>query len=158
MFGGGHVVLPLLRAEVVPRWIGDDAFLAGYGLAQACPARCSPSPPTWERRCAGARGAGRAALLALGAIFLPAFLLVFAALPLWSALRRTAPMRAALDGVNAAVVGSASRRAVRPGIHQRGARPYRLRRGLAAFALLAWWKLPPLWACSCARSGGAAIG
>jgi len=157
VFGGGHVVLPLLRAEVVPRWIGDDAFLAGYGLAQALPgplfsfaaylgAAMRVAPTGW--------GGG---LLALGAIYLPAFLLVFAALPHWNGLCRMAGMRAALNGVNAGVVGVLLAALYRPvftsAVH--GAADFAL--ALAGFALLAWWKLPPVWVVLLCAIGGAAI-
>ena len=106
VFGGGHVVLPLLHATVVdPGWVSEDAFLAGYGAAQAVPGplfsfagylgAVSVIPP------AGWLGAG----IALGAIFLPSFLLVFGALPFWERLRRWQGARRALTGTNAAVVG-----------------------------------------------------
>jgi chromate transporter len=106
VFGGGHVVLPLLHAAVVPPgWVSDDRFLAGYGAAQAVPgplftfsaylgASLGPQP----------NGIGGAAL-ALAAIFLPAFLLVWGALPFWDTLRRSRPFAAALRGTNASVVG-----------------------------------------------------
>ncbi|MBI5615945.1 MAG: chromate efflux transporter [Gammaproteobacteria bacterium] len=104
VFGGGHVVLPLLRAAFVPAgWLSDDAFLAGYGAAQAVPGPLFTfaaylgmlSPP------GGAAGAA----IALVAIFLPGFLLLISALPFVGRLRDLAPARAALAGVNAAVVG-----------------------------------------------------
>jgi len=106
VFGGGHVVLPLLHTTVVdPGWVSDSRFLAGYGAAQAVPgplftfsaylgAVAAPSPN-------GVAGAA----IALIAIFLPAFLVVFAALPFWDRLRRSIGFRRALNGVNAAVVG-----------------------------------------------------
>lgn len=106
VFGGGHVVLPLLHAAVVPPgWISDDRFLAGYGAAQAIPgplftfsaylgASLGPQPN-------GIVGA----TLALAAIFLPAFLLVWGALPFWETLRASESFAAALRGTNAAVVG-----------------------------------------------------
>src|SRR5262249_45472733 len=106
VFGGGHVVLPLLQAEVVPRgWVTNDAFLAGYGAAQAVPgplftfaaylgAVMRPEPNGWL-----------GATICLVAIFLPSFLLVFGALPFWAALRGAPRAQAALRGINAAVVG-----------------------------------------------------
>ena len=106
VFGGGHVVLPLLESEVVPRgWVSDEDFLAGYGAAQAVPgplftfagylgAVQEPSP-------SGAAGG----TIALAAIFLPGALLVVGTLPFWSELRRRTRFLAALAGVNAAVVG-----------------------------------------------------
>ena len=106
VFGGGHVVLPLLRAEVVPPgWIGEGAFLAGYGAAQAMPGplftfaaylgTAMQPPPN------GVAGA----LLCLVFIFLPGFLLVLGALPYWDRVSGSPGARAAMLGVNAAVVG-----------------------------------------------------
>jgi chromate transporter len=106
VFGGGHVVLPLLHATVVdPGWVTEDRFLAGYGAAQAVPGplfsfsaylgAVTTVPPT------GWMGAA----IAVVGIFLPSFLLVFAALPFWEELRGWAGMRRALSGTNAAVVG-----------------------------------------------------
>jgi chromate transporter len=106
VFGGGHVVLPLLQAEVVaPGWVTNDAFLAGYGLAQVVPgplftfaaylgAVMGPPPN-------GAAGAA----IALVAIFLPGLLLVYGMLPFWDELRAREAARAAMRGANAAVVG-----------------------------------------------------
>ncbi|PCM93989.1 chromate transporter, partial [Pseudomonas aeruginosa] len=106
VFGGGHVVLPLLQAEVVPKgWVDGDTFLAGYAAAQAVPgplftfaaflgAASGPAPNGWS-----------GALLCLLAIFLPSFLLVAGALPFWKSLRHERRVRATLAGVNAAVVG-----------------------------------------------------
>jgi chromate transporter len=106
VFGGGHVVLPLLQQAVVtPGWISQDSFLAGYGAAQAVPGplftfaaylgAALQQPPN---------GVGGAAL-ALAAIFLPGLLALIAVLPFWNALRRHAAAQAALAGTNAAVVG-----------------------------------------------------
>jgi chromate transporter len=106
VFGGGHVVLPLLYAAVVPPgWVTNHAFLAGYGAAQAVPGPLftfaaylgtvmQVEPNGWV-----------GAILCLVAIFLPSFLLVIGALPFWEGLRRQPRARAALAGVNAAVVG-----------------------------------------------------
>jgi len=106
VFGGGHVVLPLLQSQVVPSgWVSNDSFLAGYGAAQAVPgplftfsaylgAVSSGSPSGWV-------GAG----IALVAIFLPAFLLVVGILPFWEELRRVEALQKAMPGINAAVVG-----------------------------------------------------
>lgn len=102
VFGGGHVVLPLLRAEVVPSgWIGDDAFLAGYGAAQAVPGPLF----TFAAYLGAVIGDWKTAILCLVAIFLPSFLLVIGILPFWEMLRRRTATQAALRGVNAAVVG-----------------------------------------------------
>ena len=106
VFGGGHVVLPLLEAEVVaPGWVPNDTFLAGYGAAQALPgplfaiaAFLGAHVPFFESPLTGA-------LVALLAIFAPSFLLVPGLMPFWSGLRQRRGARAALAGVNAAVVG-----------------------------------------------------
>lgn len=106
VFGGGHVVLPLLQAETAaPAWVSNEAFLAGYGLAQAVPgplftfaayvgAVMGPAPN-------GALGAA----IALIAVFLPGILLVFGMLPFWDAFRSRTTAQAAMRGANAAVVG-----------------------------------------------------
>jgi chromate transporter len=106
VFGGGHVVLPLLQAAVVPPgWVGNDAFLAGYGAAQAVPGPLfsfSAYLGTVMRPQPHGLAGG---LLCLAAIYLPSFLLIAGALPFWSALRHNQAMQRALAGVNAAVVG-----------------------------------------------------
>ena len=102
VFGGGHVLLPLLEPEVVtPGLVSLDRFVAGYGAVQLVPGPINTFAAYLGVLIDGARGA----LLALVAVFLPAFLLVFASLPLWSALRERPLARRALRGVNAAVVG-----------------------------------------------------
>lgn len=105
VFGGGHVVLPLLQAEVVPHWVDGASFMAGYGAAQAV-----PGPLFTFSAYLGAMGPPAMAgfsggMLALVAIFLPSFLLVFGVLPLWQRMIQWRPMRAASGGINAAVVG-----------------------------------------------------
>ncbi|UAJ09801.1 chromate efflux transporter [Polymorphobacter megasporae] len=102
VFGGGHVVLPLLRAEVVPPgWIGGDAFLSGYGAAQALPGPLF----AFAAYLGAVIGGAGVAVLALVALFAPGMLLLFGALPFWSALSAQPLARAALRGTNAAVVG-----------------------------------------------------
>src|SRR5262245_11183903 len=102
VFGGGHVVLPLLQAEVVPRgWVSNDAFLAGYGAAQAVPGPLF----TFAAYLGAVIGGPGTAALCLVAVFLPSFLLVIGALPFWNEIRSKAKAQAALQGVNAAVVG-----------------------------------------------------
>jgi len=144
VFGGGHVVLPLLQASVVPQgWVDNDAFLAGYGAAQAVPgplftfaaylgAAMGPDPNGW-----------RGALLCLIAIFLPSFLLVAGTLPFWDELRRRPLAQAALRGINAAVVGLLLAALYHPvwtsGIF--GAADFAL--GITAFLLLFMWQAPP---------------
>lgn len=106
VFGGGHVVLPLLQAEVVPPgWVDKATFTAGYGAAQAVPGPLFTFAAFLGAAAQpGLTGIG-AGLLTLTAIFTPSFLLLFGVLPFWDALRALSPVQAALRGVNAAVVG-----------------------------------------------------
>ncbi|MGU3536560.1 chromate efflux transporter [Methylobacterium sp. A54F] len=105
VFGGGHVVLPLLQSAMVPGFVSNDVFLAGYGAAQAVPGPLF-TLAAYLGAASGALPSGWAgAALALLAIFLPSALLVFGALPFWAGLRGNRRARAALTGVNAAVVG-----------------------------------------------------
>jgi chromate transporter len=139
--GGGHVVLPLLQAEVVPAgWVGEEAFLAGYGDAQTVPgplftfaaflgASASSVPSGWA-----------GGLLCLVAIFAPSFLLVVGALPFWERLRRNRRTQAALAGVNAAVVGLLLAALYQPVWTSAIHRPQDF--GLALVALM-FWKFPP---------------
>lgn len=106
VFGGGHVVLPLLRAEVVPRgWLSDDQFLAGYGGAQALPGPLFTFSAYLGTAMHPGRGAWAHGLFCLAAMFLPAWLLIGGTLPFWSRLRAKRWAQAALAGANAAVVG-----------------------------------------------------
>lgn len=143
VFGGGHVVLPLLQAVVVPSgWVSNDQFLAGYGAAQAIPGPLFTFAAFLgaisHQEPAGPVGAMMATL----AIFLPSFLLVGAALPLWGKLREFSIMRQAMTGINAAVVGILLAALYNPvwtsAVHSQ------FDFCLAAFAvlLLAWWKVP----------------
>lgn len=144
VFGGGHVVLPLLQAEVVPAgWVTGDQFIAGYGAAQAVPGPLFTFSAYLGTVMAGPAGGWRGAAVALGAIYLPSFLLLIGILPLWDRLRSIGRFRAAVAGVNAAVVGLLLAALYDPvwitAIHA----PGDLALALAAFGLLAWWKLPP---------------
>jgi len=144
VFGGGHVVLPLLQAEIVPPgWVSNDAFLAGYGAAQAVPGPLFTfsaylgtvmGPPTngWV-----------GGLLCLVAIFLPSFLLLIGALPFWDALRRRPAVQSALRGVNAAVVGLLLAALYRPVWTSAIFGPADFALGIVAFLLLALWAVPP---------------
>jgi chromate transporter len=143
VFGGGHVVLPLLRAEVVPPgWIADDAFLAGYGAAQAVPGPLFTFAAYLGTLIDGGSQAWQGGLACLIAIFLPAWLLIGGALPFWHVLRSRAWAQAALRGANAAVVGVLLAALYDPvwreAIH--GARD--VAAALAAFALLEFWRSP----------------
>jgi chromate transporter len=144
VFGGGHVVLPLLQAEVVaPGWVTNDAFLAGYGLVQAVPgplftfaaylgAVMGPTPN-------GVAGSA----IALVAIFLPGLLLVYGMLPFWDELRTRQAARAAMRGANAAVVGILGLALYNP-IWTSAVRTRRdFALAVGGFLLLTVWKAPP---------------
>ena len=106
VFGGGHVVLPLLRDTVVaPGWVSADEFLAGYGAAQAVPGPMFTLSAYLGARLPGAAGGLAGSVVALLSIFLPGFLLVAGALPFWRSMGATPRAVRAVAGVNAAVVG-----------------------------------------------------
>ncbi len=159
VFGGGHVVLPLLQEAVVPPgWIGADRFLAGYGAAQAMPgplftfaaylgAAMNPGPT-------GVAGG----LLCLAAIYLPSFLLLIGVLPFWDGLRRRAPVQSALRGVNATVVGLLLAALYTPVWTGAINTPRDFAMALVAFLLLAVWKLPPWLVVILGALAAAAIG
>ncbi|MBV8501596.1 MAG: chromate efflux transporter [Paucibacter sp.] len=144
VFGGGHVVLPLLQAAVVPPgWVSNDAFLAGYGAAQAVPgplftfaaflgASMNTGPSGWL-----------GGFICLLAIFAPSFLLVAGALPFWERLRGNRRTRAALMGVNAAVVGLLLAALYQPVWTSAVLQPRDFGLAVVAFVALTQWKLPP---------------
>jgi chromate transporter len=144
VFGGGHVVLPLLETRLVePGWMSADAFLAGYGAAQAVPgplftvaaylgAIVEPGP----------NGVWGAAIALLG-IFLPGMLLLMGVLPFWDRLRRSAHARAAMAGTNAAVVGILGAALYQPVWTSSVAAPTDFAVALSAFVLLTAWRTPP---------------
>ena len=145
VFGGGHVVLPLLReAFVTPGWISDDAFLAGYGAAQAIPgplfsfaaylgAVVRPSP----------HGLFGAALGLIG-IFLPGLLILVGTLPFWDALRKRASARTVMRGVNAAVVGLLGAALYNPVWTSSVKLPGDFAIALVGFVILTVWRAPPI--------------
>lgn len=140
VFGGGHVVLPLLQAEVVrPGWLDDQQFIAGYGAAQAVPGPLFTFSAYLGAVIAGWRGA----LLALIAIFLPSFLLIVGALPFWQRLRGMASIQAALAGVNAAVVGLLLAALYHPIWTGAIFNAVDFSIALIAFGLLSFWRWPP---------------
>lgn len=141
VFGGGHVVLPLLESQVVGSgWVTADDFLAGYGAAQAVPGPLF----TFSAYLGGSMSQPLLmAPIALLAIFLPSFGLVVGVMPFWDRLRANAAMRAALRGVNAAVVGILAAAFYRPVITSAIGSPTDVAIALVAFAALVWLKLPP---------------
>ncbi|MCB1126167.1 MAG: chromate efflux transporter, partial [Verrucomicrobiae bacterium] len=146
VFGGGHVILPLLRAEVVPSgWVSDNTFLAGYGAAQALPGPLftfAGHLGTTIRAGSGAH-AWLGGLWGLLAIFLPAWLLIGGALPFWQRLRAKPWTQAALRGANAAVVGVLLAALYDPVWTGAVADARDVATALVAFGLLQWWKAPP---------------
>jgi chromate transporter len=146
VFGGGHVVLPLLQAEVVPTgWVGGEQFLAGYGAAQAVPGPLFTFAAYLGAVSSQAPNGWLGGTIALLSIFLPAFLLVLGALPLWEGLRRHGAMRRAMQGVNAAVVGLLLAAFYNPVWTSAIFTPADFMLAASAFLLLVMWKLPP-WA------------
>jgi chromate transporter len=144
VFGGGHVVLPLLYAEIVEAgFLSDAAFVAGYGAAQAVPGPLFTFAAYLGAVMRVGPGGVAGAAIALGAIFLPAFLLVIGALPFWDVLRRSGSAQAALAGVNAAVVGLLLAALYTPVWTSAIAAPLDFAIALCAFVALAVWKLPP---------------
>jgi chromate transporter len=144
VFGGGHVVLPLLQTEVVPPgWVTDEQFLAGYGAAQAVPGPLFTFAAYLGAVMRPAPNGVAGAALALVAIFLPSFLLVVGVLPFWDRLRRRSDFQAALRGINAAVVGILLAAFYHPVWTSAVATRADVVIALAAFALLVFWKAPP---------------
>jgi chromate transporter len=159
VFGGGHVVLPLLReAFVTPGWVSDNTFLAGYGAAQAVPgplftfaaylgAAVSPSPH-------GLTGA----TLGLIGIFLPGVLILMGALPFWETFRTRAGAQAVMRGVNAAVVGLLGAALYSPVWTSAVKTPGDFGIALVGFVLLTVWRAPPLVVVIISALGGIALG
>ena len=159
VFGGGHVVLPLLEAAVVPPgWVSEGTFLAGYGAAQAAPgplftfaaylgAVMRPPPNGWA-----------GAALGLIAIFLPGLLVVTGALPFWDAFRRRTWAQSAMRGVNAAVVGILLAALYSPVWTSAVLGPPDFALALVAFVLLTVWHAPPWMVVALTAAAGAALG
>jgi chromate transporter len=143
VFGGGHVVLPLLQAEVVPTgWVSNDAFLAGYGAAQAVPGPLFTFGAFLGTVMNGSPTGVAGGMICLVAIFASSFLLVVGAMPFWDKIRRVGAVQNALLGVNAAVVGLLLAALYDPVWTSaiRSASDFGL--ALAAFVLLVFWKTP----------------
>ena len=158
VFGGGHVVLPLLQQATVARgWLGSDTFLAGYGAAQAL-----PGPLFAFSAYLGAviaPGGILGALLALVAIYLPAVLVLFGTLPQWDRLRSFPQARVLLAGANAAVVGLLGAAFYSPIWTSTITGPKRFALMLAAYAALQFWRVPPwLIVGTCAGFGNFCLG
>jgi len=144
VFGGGHVVLPLLQSEVVPPgWVSNDAFLAGYGAAQAVPGPLFTFAAYLGMVMTGEPNGIIGALICLLAIFASSFLLVIGAMPFWDSLRRVGAVQNALLGVNAAVVGLLLAALYNPVWTSAIFSAADFGLALAAFTLLVFWKTPP---------------
>lgn len=140
VFGGGHVVLPLLEHEIVAAgWVRPEDFLAGYGATQAVPGPLF----TFASYLGALAGGIPGALLATVAIFLPAFLLVVGSLPFWNQLRKSSSLQAALAGVNAAVVGILLAALYNPVWTSAILKPADFILAILLFVLLQVWKMPP---------------
>ncbi|KGP83219.1 ChrA protein [Paenibacillus sp. MAEPY2] len=140
VFGGGHVVLPLLEKEFVPTgWLSEEEFLAGYGAAQAVPGPLF----TFAAYLGTVMNGWVGGLLATVAIFLPAFLLIIGTLPFWDSLRRNPKVKGALMGVNAAVVGILISAFYQPIWTSSILAPIDFAFAAILFSMLVYWKLPP---------------
>lgn len=154
VFGGGHVVLPLLRdAVVAPGFVSDDAFLAGYGATQAMPGPVFTFAAYLGAVMHGVPGAA----LALVAIFLPGLLLMMGTLPFWDALRAHPAAQAAMRGINAAVVGVLGAALYDPVWTSTVHLPADFALALLGFILLTVWKAPPLLVVALGALGGCAL-
>ena len=155
VFGGGHVVLPLLHAAVVdPGWVSDDSFLAGYGAAQAVPGPLFTFAAYLGTDIAGVPGAA----LALVGIFLPGFLLLVGVLPYWSVLRERRTVRAVMRGANAAVVGILAAALITPISTSALTGWAQAVLAVVCFVLLVVAKLPPWAVVIAGAAGGVLIG
>ncbi len=153
VFGGGHVVLPLLERELVPTgWISQSDFLAGYGAVQAVPGPLFTFAAYLGAMTKGITGA----VIATLAIFLPAFLLIVGALPFWSSLRKNSKMQGALIGINAAVVGILLAAFYNPLWTTSILNPVDFAWASILFLMLVFWKLPP-WIVVVAGAAGGTI-
>jgi len=144
VFGGGHVVLPLLQAQVVtPGWVSNEAFLAGYGLAQAVPGPLFTFAAYLGAVMGPAPNGLAGAAIALVALLLPGMLLVYGMLPFWDAVRTRPTAQAAMRGTNAAVVGILGAALYNPVWTSAVLTPRDFALALTGFLLLTVWKLPP---------------
>jgi chromate transporter len=145
VFGGGHVVLPLLReAFVTPGWVSDDAFLAGYGAAQAVPGPLFTFAAYLGAVAAPPPHGLAGAVVGLIGIFCPGILVLVGTLPFWDALRRKTGAQAMMRGVNAAVVGLLGAALYNPVWTSSVHAPADFGVALVGFVLLAAWRAPPL--------------
>ncbi len=144
VFGGGHVVLPLLQTEVVPSgWVSNDAFLAGYGATQAVPGPLFTFAAYLGAVLEPVPNGLAGGLICLAAIFVPSFLLVVGVLPFWDSLRHAQAMQTAVLGINAAVVGLLLAALYNPVWTSAILSPSDFGLAIGAYTLLVFWKVPP---------------
>lgn len=140
VFGGGHVVLPLLEQELVPAgWIGNESFLSGYGATQAVPGPLF----TFAAYLGAVMNGWQGGLFATVAVFLPAFLLIIGALPFWDVLRNQPTIKGAIMGVNAAVIGILLAALYNPIWTGSILRAEDFTLAAILFSMLSFWKMPP---------------
>jgi len=158
VFGGGHVVLPLLQTEVVtPGWVSQDIFLAGYGAAQAVPGPLFTFSAYLGTVLKVSPNGLFGGILCLLSIFLPSFLLLVGILPFWEKIRKSYRVRQALVGINAAVVGLLLAAFYDPVWTSGILSPADLILAIAAFGLLTLWKMPPWFVVGATAIGGVII-
>lgn len=154
VFGGGHVVLPLLEQEFVPTgWLSEEAFLAGYGATQAVPGPLF----TFAAYLGTVMNGWQGGLFATIAIFLPAFLLILGALPFWDMLRNNRKIKGAVMGVNAAVLGILISAFYTPIWTSSIFEPMDFALAAVLFSMLVYWKLPPWVIVICGAIGGSLL-
>ena len=157
VFGGGHVVLPLLESQIVPTGlVSENLFLAGYGATQAMPGPLFTVASFLGAVSSGTPSGIAGAIIALIAVFLPGILLLLAALPAWERLREAAWARRALSGVNASVVGILAATLLDPMIFDAFNTPLVLAIALGVFLLLVL-RLVPVWVLVLASAGVGAV-
>ena len=159
VFGGGHVVLPLLESEVVGRgWAGHDQFLAGYGAAQAVPGPLFTFAAYLGAILNTGSGGFAGAAIALAGVFLPGFLLLLGVIPFWDRFRRMSGMQALMRGANAAVVGILGAALYDPVFSSAVTDPRRFALALTCFVLLMAWKAAPWIVVLVGAAGGVLLG
>ncbi len=159
VFGGGHVVLPLIQAEVVPPgWVDGESFMAGYGAAQAVPGPLFTFAAYLGAVMSSAPAGLSGAAICLVGVFLPSWLIVIGALPFWDELRARPGVQSALRGLNAAVVGLLLAALYNPVWTSAVHKPADFALALAAFGLLTYWQCPPWLVVLLAAAAGYFIG
>jgi len=157
VFGGGHVVLPLLQSAVVsPGWVNEASFTAGYGLTQAMPGPLFTFAAYLGAIATPLANPLAGAAIAVLAIFLPGLLLVYGVLPFWDGLRRRPGLQAAMRGANAAVVGILGAALYTPVWTSAVLRPGDVALAVAGFLLLTVWRVAP-WIMLCLVTAGAIL-